>query len=97
MPTVEVEVVIMVGGVSEPDAQQLALGRSDRGAGHGAVVRPRIDRRPVGDLDLLLGDSHLDVADRLTACRRRGRDPVEMVGAQITEEGDLEWLGSSPD
>jgi ABC-2 type transport system ATP-binding protein len=33
----------------------------------------------------------------ITGGRRLQDVFVEMVGAQITEEGDLEWLGSSPD
>ena len=52
MDAVEVDRVRVRAGVDEVDAQRVALGGADDGAGHGAVVRPGREEDARRDLDL---------------------------------------------
>ena len=58
------------------------------------VVERLCDRIMVIDHGRVLATGSIG---EITGGRRLQDVFVEMVGAQITEEGDLEWLGSSPD
>jgi hypothetical protein len=52
---VEVDRVRVRAGVHQVDAQKVVLGRPDDRPRNGAVVRPRVERHSLGDLDLLVG------------------------------------------
>ena len=50
-------------GVDEVDAERVALGRAEHGAGDGAVVRPRGEEDAGSDLDLLVDGRERVLAD----------------------------------